>query len=249
MVKGGVFVLLAIIAQAYGFIEVYLPKTPIVVLKELKKSTVTLSEVKLYTRRNVDDSWKEMKGIDNRIESDMHMYSSDEDGMKVEMSVYEAPDDSWISLTSVGVSQYVSKMSHFGSKVNFLWTSGKAGHYMFLFRIVHDKHHNTGAMEVGMNVVTYEGRPEDPSIYSHTDSQIRNKEKRIAECINISKEILELQDIDRMDENKYTQVTNGIFRAIIWTVFLKIVVFIGSFLFINRKIQQFYVEKKIVIKR
>ncbi|KAI5187921.1 hypothetical protein NEHOM01_2446 [Nematocida homosporus] len=239
--------LLLCLASVYGFIELYQAKAPIVVIKELKKSTVTLSEVKVYMRRGASDNWSEVNFKKGHGSSDSSRYTNDEDDVKVEMAIYESPTKDWHSLTTVSAKHYISKMSHSGSKMNFLWTSTNAGYYMFLFRLVSELEDDPN-IEIGLDVVTYEGRPEDPSIYSHADSQIRNKDKRIRDCINISKEILQLQEKDRMDEMEYTQATNGIFRVIVWSVFLKIVVFITSFLWINRKIQNFYLEKKIVVK-
>ncbi|KAI5192806.1 hypothetical protein NEMIN01_2229 [Nematocida minor] len=240
------FIVLLMLSAIYGFIEQYKPNAPIIVVKELKNATVTLSDVKVYLRSNENEKWAEPKDYFNRMDNDSTYSSSDyHREIRAEMSVFESPTREWKSLTKVGVDAYTSKNTQQGHKVNFLWTSTNENYYMFLFRVFLDP--NPG-VEVGIDVVTYEGRPEDPSIYSHTDSQIRNKEKRIAECINVSKEILDLQDLDKTDEQKYKKLTDGIFQVILLAVFLKIGVFIGSFLFINRKIQQFYIDKKIVVK-
>lgn len=238
-----VLAVVALLGGVFGFIEQYLPNTPIVVIKELKKSTVTLSDVKVYLRPNSAEPWVEMRPDSPADDSSTMRFSDGEADVQVEMAVYESPSKDWHSLTKIGIDSHVCKMAQTGAKVNFLWTSSATGYFMFLFRVAE---HLAKGMEIGLDVVTYEGRPEDPSIYSHTDSQIRNKEKRLTECINVSKEILELQDLDKIDEGVYTTVTNGIFRIVVLTVFLKIAMFIGSFLVINRKIQEFYVAKKIV---
>lgn len=241
-----IVLLLAAVSAASGFIEKYESKAPIVVIKELKKSTVTLSEVKVYHRSSSEQPWIEMKGGEHSMESsESKEYFSEDEGVKVEMAIYESPNKEWAGLTTVGVTQYISKMVHFGSKVNFLWTSSNNGYFMFLFRVVSEI---PDGMEIGLDVITYEGRPEDPSIYSHADSQIKNKNKRITECMNISKEIVELQEMDKMEDGKYRKITKSIFKVIVLTVFLKIFVFIGSLLVINRKIQKFYIEKKIISK-
>ncbi|EIJ87904.1 hypothetical protein NEPAR06_2461 [Nematocida parisii] len=242
----GVFIAVLLISAINGFIEQYKPNSPIIVIKELKKSTVTLSDAKVYLRKDEFSKWMEPKDF----YSMSHDYSSSisddyHRDIKVEMAVFESPSREWKALTKVGVDVYTSKNTQQGSKVNFLWTSAHENYHMFLFRVFIDPNPN---VEVGIEVVIYEGRPEDPSIYSHTDSQIRNKEKRIAECINVSKDILDLQELDRIDEQSYKQLTNGIFKIILLAVFLKIGVFISSFLVINRKIQNFYVDKKIIVK-
>ncbi|KAI5191638.1 hypothetical protein NECID01_1549 [Nematocida sp. AWRm77] len=239
-----VLVFVAMLGSVLGFIEQYIPSSPIVVIKELKKSTVTLSDVKVYLRYSSTEPWIEVHHDAEHDESSTMAFDAQDLGVQVEMSVYEAPKKDWHSLTRVGSEQYVSKMTQTGSKVNFLWTSSSVGYYMFLFRVA--PLNTNRQVEIGLDVITYEGRPEDPSIYSHTDSQIKNKEKRMLECFTVSKEIQELQDLDKMEEGAYTKVTNGIFRIVVLTVFLKIVVFIGSFMVINRKIQDFYVAKKIV---
>lgn len=242
-------VLLVLVSAVYGFIEQYKQNAPIIVIKELKRSTVTLSDAKVYLRAHNSEKWLEPKEFLHR--EDEHISTSSSAGfhngqeIRVEMSVFESPTREWKSLTKIGVEEYSSKNLQKGSKVNFLWTSTSENYHMFLFRVFVDA---MPGVEIGIDVVTYEGRPEDPSIYSHTDSQIRNKEKRIAECINVSKEILDLQELDRIDEQKYKNLTDGIFKVILLAVFLKIGVFIGSFLFINMKIQQFYIDKKIVVK-
>jgi len=242
----GVFIVgIGLIGCVFGFIEQYQPQAPIVIVKELKKSTVTLSVAKVYVRHNSGEEWEELKGNENFGEESSSMRFSDENGdVAVEMAVYEAPTKEWVSLTKVGVDSHISKIVQHGSKVNFLWTSSSTGYYMFLFRVLSD--YPKKGMEVGLDVVTYEGRPEDPSIYSHTDSQMRNKEKRLAECINVSREIIELQELDRMDEEVYRKEVDKILQVIILAVVLKITVFIGSFSIINRKIQDFYVAKRIV---
>ncbi|KAI5180172.1 hypothetical protein NEOKW01_0501 [Nematocida sp. AWRm80] len=241
-------ILVAVVIAVYlgsirGYIEQYVSNSPIVIVKDLKKSTVTLSEVKVYLRRDSSEPWIEA-GSMYKDESDN--FGEEGADFKVEMGVYESPTGEWHGLTKVGADEYISKSEQHGSKVNFLWTATNNSIFMFLFRVYLDESHKN--MQVGLDAITYEGRPEDPSIYSHTDSQIRNKEKRISECINVSKEILELQELDQLDENNYTKVTNGIFKVIVLTVFLKIVVFVGSFIVINRKIQEFYYAKKIVVK-
>lgn len=241
-----VIVLLGVLSSIYGFIEQYKPNMAAVIVKELKASTVTLSDVKVYVRADSNDKWQDPKEYFQRREMDSSSSSSDyHRDIRVEMSIFSAPTRDWKSLTKVGVDSYISKSTQYGSKVNFLWTSDSENYYMFLFRAFIEP--NVG-FDIGIDVVTYEGRPEDPSIYSHTDSQIKNKEKRIAECINVSKEILDLQDLDKLDEEKYTKLSSGIFHVILLAIFLKIGVFIGSFLFINKKIQRFYIDKKIVVR-
>ncbi|KAI5160583.1 hypothetical protein NEAUS03_1231 [Nematocida ausubeli] len=239
-------VILVMLGAIYGFIEQYKPNSPIIIIKELKKSTVTLSDAKVYLRKNDSSKWMEPKEFYS-MDEDASSTMSDEHyrDIRVEMAVFESPSKDWKALTKVGVDVYTSKNTQHGSKVNFLWTSTHENYHMFLFRVYIDPNPN---VEIGIDVVTYEGRPEDPSIYSHTDSQIKNKEKRIAECINVSKEILDLQEIDKTDEQQYKKLSGEIFKIILLAVFLKIGVFIGSFLFINKKIQKFYIDKKIVVK-
>ncbi|KAH9385229.1 uncharacterized protein NEMAJ01_0125 [Nematocida major] len=241
-------IVLVMLGAIYGFIEHYKPNGPIIIVKELKKSTVTLSDAKVYLRANEHEKWVEPKEFFSM--SDYHLSTSSSDyagsrDIKVEMSVFESPTREWKSLTKVGVDAYTSKNTQQGAKVNFLWTSTNENYHMFLFRVFIDPMPNA---EIGIDVITYEGRPEDPSIYSHTDSQIRNKEKRIAECINVSKEILDLQELDKTDEQTYKKLTDSIFKVVILEVFLKIAIFVGSFLYINQKIQKFYIDKKIVVK-
>jgi len=231
------------VCTVHAFIEVCVPKAPIVVIKELKAMTVTLSDVKLYTRTSSTEPWTELKHAREDESSTMEFTDADE-GVRVEMTVYESPTKEWTALTKIGVDAHVSKMAQYGSKVNFVWTSTDVGYYMFLFRVVSD--HNKRGIEIGMDVVTYEGRPEDTSIYSHTDSQIRNKEKRLEECVKVSREILGLQDLDKMEEGVYAKVTRTIFKVVLMTVMMKVVCFAGSFIVINNKIQKFYTTKKIV---
>lgn len=236
--------LVALVPQVFAFIEPYQDSMPIVILKDLKKSTVTLSDVKVFLRRSPEHPWLEMEQSEDESDSNMMHFENNETRLGVELLIYESPTKEWTALTKVGVNKHTANLKHQKSSTTFLWTVKDMGMYMFLYKVV-------GAakgMEVGLEIVIYEGRPEDPSIYSHTDSQIRIKEKRIGECISVAKEIVELQDLDQHEEVEYTKATNAIFRAVLFTVFLKVAVFAGSFVFINRKIQKFYIDKKIVVK-
>ncbi|OAG28808.1 hypothetical protein NEDG_00947 [Nematocida displodere] len=251
------FLLALFCGAARSFIEPFQRDQPIIAVKDLKKSTVALGEVKVYTRKIGDMTWRELQTKERHSfasssaanDSSDHYYGgamSMPDDLDIQMTVYESPTQEWSSLPTVSKNAYISQTEQSGSKCNFFWTASGSGFFMFLFRVGSDTLNHKG-YELGLDVALYEGRPEDPSIYSHADSQIKHKEKRISECIKISKEITELQSLDKQEQDKYTEVSNAIFRVVVLMVFLKIVIFVGSFVLINRKIQDFYVSKKIVV--
>lgn len=238
--------LAAFFTPALALVELYLPSSPVAIIKELKKSTVTLMEVKVYIRQNPNSLWEEAWKAEGRADSDDSDmdYAKEERDVKVEMMGLLSKDRTWKSLTSQGHDNYCIKNVQYGSKVNFFWTTLEQGYHMFMFKVFSENMRDNE--QIGVDVAFYEGRPEDPSIYSHVDSQVKHKEKRLFECISISKEIIELQNLDHQDEEEFADMANSIFRIIVFSVFLKLGVFAGSFFFINKKIHQFYVSKKII---
>lgn len=249
-------VLAALVLQMRCLIETYAPEKPIAVFKEMSKSTVSLADVTVYVRQSADSPWETVKQANaHRFgNSDDTTYIEDmeyEKDIRVEMTSYYSEDRSWQSLAermaklaTDDSEDYAMRNTHIGPKANFFWTTHDQGYHMFVFKVFSNNLSNRE--EVGLDVSFYDGRPEDPSIYSQVDSQMKSKEKRIFECINVSKEIMDLQRMDHLDEEEYNAVSSGIFNIIVFSVFLKLLVFVGSFYYINRKIHEFYVTKKII---
>jgi hypothetical protein len=234
----------ALFVLGHTLIEPYIPPNPITIIKELKKSTVVLMEAKVYLRGSKDSEWRELQRASGAADDQSEEYLQEERDIKIELTGIHSKDRTWQSLVGHALDNYATKNAQFGSRVNFFWTSLEQGYHMFTFRVFSES--MSPGEELGLELALYEGRPEDPSIYSHVDSQMKYKRGRLVQCINMSRDIVELQNLDQQDEEEFARISNSIFKIIVFSVFLKVVVFTGSFFYINKKIHDFYVSKKII---
>lgn len=190
--------------------------------------TVVLMETELMFRKSEFDTWQPIP---------------DYDLSKTNVDIYASQDNGWQEIETNGklVAEYERK----GRKNSFFFTAGDSQYYLFEFSS--DMKAQNQYM-YGIKTQIYEGRQKDPRIISQTDNQIAELSKYIEQGIEYTKLISDVQKLDSIATMEYKKTTKSISNIVLWAIMLKLVVFYCMFYYFNKKLRDFYVQKKIVKK-
>jgi hypothetical protein len=200
---------------------------PVRCVRELLRSTVVLIETQVYRRRGEDQPFQEV--------------GDGEEDIEINLSIFAANEKDWTKIYSNGT--FIAEYVRAGGKNSFFFTASASTYFLFQF---------SGSLperdEYGLGVRIYEGKQNDPRIVSQADTQIKDLEAKISRAIGFTKQISDIQRMDMEDEEEYKTLFSNISSLIFYSILLKIFVFFTTFFYFNRKIREFYVSKRIVVK-
>ncbi|KAM0678220.1 hypothetical protein BDAP_001235 [Binucleata daphniae] len=190
----------------------------------LLAKTVMLIETELMYRQSINHPWQTVPEYDQS---------------KTNVDIYSSQDNDWQEVESNGklVAEYERK----GPKNSFFFTAGDSKYYLIEF-----SSDTKSQYMYGIKTQIYEGRQKDPRIISQTDNQIAELSKHMEQGIEYTKLISDVQKLDSIATYEYKQITKSISNLVLVAILLKLLVFYCMFYYFNKKLRDFYVQKKIV---
>lgn len=190
----------------------------------LLSKTVILIETELMYRQSPSHPWQVVPEYDQS---------------QTNVDIFCSLDNDWQEVESNG--SLVAEYKRNGPKNSFFFTASDSKYYLIEFSVDTKSQYN-----YGIKTQIYEGRQKDPRIISQTDNQIAELSKHMEQGIEYTKLISDIQKLDSIATVAYKEITQNISNLVLIAILLKLVVFYCMFYYFNKKLRDFYVQKKIV---
>lgn len=217
--------LLALILNIHSLIVPLGVDKPARFINNILAKTVVLLEAELLYRESEMHDWTQV---------------ADPDSAAFNLDIYISNSKDWKDIYTNAT--LVSENIRTGVKNSFFFTAPQSNYYLYELYTTHEL--KTG--QYGIQTLIHEGQAGVATIKSMVDNRMKETEYHVREATEKAHHISDILKLDLQVDEEYRKVVSSIEYIIFIAIFMKIGVCFCMFGYYNKKLQEFYVSKKIV---